>query len=462
MAIDIQTIFQENEAARFALSADHLNKHLVRHLTAMGYNTAFQSGRGAYLYDKGGTEYLDLLAGWGVFSVGRNHPAIRDALKSALDCNLPNLVQLDFSTLAGVLAKKLLSYTPYLQRVFFANSGAETVEAAIKMARAATGRTGVVFCSRAFHGLTYGALSLNGSDVYKNGFGPLLSGFTEIPFNDLVALEQALRTQDVAAFVVEPIQGSGVYVPSDDYFASVAALCRKYGTLFVVDEVQTGLGRTGRFLAIEHWGVEPDMVLLAKALSGGYVPIGALLTREWVFDKVFERTGRAAAHGSTFSKNDLAMAAGIATLDVIETERLTERAARLGELLMKSLETIAQKHEVIHEVRGKGLMIAVEFGAPRSLRLQAAWSVLEKTKKGLFSLLVAIPLLREHRILAQAGDRFIKLTPPLVVSEADCQRIVQAFDSVLTDSEQLPSAMWSFGLSLAGNFKRGRDLIASS
>jgi ornithine--oxo-acid transaminase len=187
-----------------------------------------------------------------------------------------------------------------------------------------------------------------------------------------------------------------------------------------------------------------------------------LLTREWVFDKVFERTGRAAAHGSTFSKNDLAMAAGIATLDVIETERLTERAARLGELLMKSLEIIAQNHEVIHEVRGKGLMIAVEFGAPRSLRLQAAWSVLEKTKKGLFSLLVAIPLLREHRILAQAGDRFIKLTPPLVVSEADCQRIVQAFDSVLTDSEQLPSAMWSFGLSLAGNFKRGRDLIASS
>lgn len=462
MTIDIRALFDENDADRYRLHARYLNRHLVRHLTSMGYNTAFTRAAGPYLYDREDTEYLDLLGGWGVFAIGRNHPTVRNALKSALDSDLPNLVQMDVSVLAGVLAKKLLSYVPHLERVFFANTGAETVEAAIKLSRAATGRSRIVYCGGAFHGLTYGALSMNGSEVYKTGFGPLIPEFIEIPFDNISALENTLSRGDVAAFVVEPMQGSDVRIPSDEYFAAAAALCRKHGTLFVVDEIQTGLGRTGRFLAIEHWGVEPDMVLLSKGLSGGYVPLGALLTRDWVFDKVFERTGRAVAHGSTFSKNDLAMVAGIATLEIIERENLIVHAARRGEYLQARLKAIADRYEVAREVRGKGLMIAVEFGPPHSLRLQAVWNTLEATKKGLFSLLISIPLLNEHKILTQAGNRFIKLTPPLVISEADCDRVANAFDAVLGSSEQIPSAVWSLGLSLVGNFRRTRVLTTAS
>lgn len=456
MAMNFRDIFDANEADRYALHARHLNKHLVRHLASIGYDTSFTRGQGPYLYSRDGEEYLDLLAGWGVFAVGRNHPAVRDALKSALDSQLPNLVQMDVSVLAGVLAKKLLSHVPYLDRVFFANSGAETVEAAIKLARAATGKSRIVYCSNAFHGLTYGALSMNGSPVYRSGFGSLLPDFTEVPFNDPEALEAALKAGDVAAFFVEPIQGASVNIPSDTYLETAASLCREHGALFVVDEIQTGVGRTGRFLAVDHWGVEPDMVLLAKALSGGYVPIGALLTRDWVFEKVFERTGRAVAHGSTFSKNDLAMAAGIATLEVIESENLVERADRLGEYLLTQLQQLSKRHEIIREVRGKGLMLAVEFGAPHTLKMQAAWGTLETAKKGLFSLLVSIPLLRDHKILTQAGQRFIKLTPALIISESDCDRICRAFDAVLSDSEKVPSAIWSLGMSLIGNMRKAK------
>src|SRR5207249_8866795 len=232
-----------------------------------------------------------------------------------------------FSVLAGVLAERLLARVPYLDKVFFANSGAEAVEAAIKFSRSATGRPGIVYCEHAFHGLSYGALSLNGDDMFRSGFEPLLPDCIRVPFNNLFALEKALHARNVAAFIVEPIQGKGVKLPADDYLPAAAALCRRHGTLFVADEIQTGLGRTGRFLAVEHWDVEPDMVLLAKSLSGGHVPVGAVLTRKHVFEKVFTRMDRAVVHGSTFSKNDLAMAAGLATLDVLDSEHLIENAA---------------------------------------------------------------------------------------------------------------------------------------
>ena len=307
---DIAALFAEREEERFALHARHLNEQMVRVLRTIGYDVGFVRGHGAYLYDRSGTEYLDLLSGFGVFAIGRNHPRLREALISVLDAELPNLVQMDVSTLAGVLAERLLKRVPFLDKVFFANSGAEAVEAAIKFSRSATSRPGIVYCEHAFHGLSYGALSLNGDAIFRDGFGPLLPDCIRIPFNDLAALEVALSSRKIAAFIVEPIQGKGVHVPADDYLRRAAELCRRFGTLFVADEIQTGLGRTGRFLAIEHWDVEPDMVLIAKALSGGHVPVGAVLTRKTIYDKVFDRMDRAVVHGSTFAKNDLAMAAG--------------------------------------------------------------------------------------------------------------------------------------------------------
>src|ERR1041385_4103480 len=285
--LDVSEMFKDREAQRSSMHARYLNVQLVRVLKTIGYDVGFQKGQGQYLFDRSGARYLDLLSGFGVFAIGRNHPVLREALKSVLDSDLPNLVQMDVSTLAGILAERLLARVPYLDKVFFANSGAESVEAAIKFARAATGRPGIVYCEHAFHGLSYGALSLNGDDVFRSGFEPLLPDCVRIPFNDLLALEKALRSRTMAAFIVEPIQGKGVVLPADDYLKTAADLCRRHGTLFVADEIQTGLGRTGRFLAVEHWNVEPDMVLLAKALSGGHVPVAAVLTRRRIFERVF-------------------------------------------------------------------------------------------------------------------------------------------------------------------------------
>src|SRR5215468_2191204 len=451
---DIATLFEQHERGRFSVHSRHLNEQMVRVLKAIGYDVGFCRGRGQYLYDRDGVRYLDLLSGYGVFAIGRNHPVLREALSGALDCDLPNLVQMDVSTLAGVLAERLLARVPYLHRVFFTNSGSESVEAAIKFARAATGRAGIVYCDQAFHGLTYGALSINGDEIYRAGFEPLVPDCIRIPFNDLPALEKALHSRTIAAFIVEPIQGKGVIMPTNNYLKDAAELCRRHGTLFVADEVQTGLGRTGRFLAVEHWGVEPDMVLLAKALSGGHVPVSAVLTRKRVYDRVFDRLDRAVVHGSTYAKNDLAMAAGIATLEVMKHERIIARADRLGERLRLAFGRLFERYEFVREVRGKGLMIGIEFGPPTSLKLKASRNLLEAANKGLFCQLVTIPLFKDHRVLTQVAghaSHTIKLLPPLVITEADCDWIVSAFDQVIAATHHVPGSIWSLGKTLVGN-----------
>jgi ornithine--oxo-acid transaminase len=459
MTDDIPALFAKRESDRFAMHSRHLNEQMVRVLKTIGYDVGFCRGAGQYLYDREGRRYLDLLSGFGVFAIGRNHPAVRTALKSVLDSELPNLVQMDVSTLAGILAERLLAQVPYLDKVFFVNSGTEAVETAIKFARGATGRPAIVYCEHAFHGLTYGALSLNGDDIFRSGFEPLLPDCIGIPFNDLPALEEALRGRNVAAFIVEPIQGKGVNIPSDDYLKGVAELCRRYGTLFVADEIQSGLGRTGRFLAVEHWGVEPDMVLIAKSLSGGHVPVGAVLSRRHIFEKIFNRMDRAVVHGSTFAKNDLAMACGIATLDVLASEGLIENAARTGEYLLRSLTEMKERYELLCDVRGKGLMIGIEFGAPRSLKLKASWNLLETANKGLFCQLITIPLFKEHQILSQVAghaSHTIKLLPSLVISREDCDWILNAFEAVIAASHRVPGAVWSLGKTLVEHAIRAR------
>ncbi len=455
--LDISEMFADRQFQRNTLHTRYLNEQLVRVLKTIGYDVGFQRGLGPYLFDRDGDRYLDLLSGFGVFAVGRNHPVIRDALKTVLDSELPNLVQLDLSTLAGILAERLIARVPYLDKVFFANSGTECVEAAIKFARGATGRTGIVYCDHAYHGLSYGSLSLTDDANFRGGFGPLLPDCTVIPFNDLAALEKVLMSRQIAAFIVEPIQGKGVNVPSDDFLPGAAALCKRYGTIFVADEIQSGMGRTGRFLAVEHWNVEPDMVLLSKSLSGGHVPVGAVLTRKPIFDKIFDRMDRAVVHGSTFAKNDLAMAAGIATLEVLESEKLIENAAARGERLMAALNAMIPRYELLKNVRGKGLMIGIEFGPPKSLALKASWNLLETASKGLFCQLITIPLFKEHKILTQVAghaSHTIKLLPPLVINDEDCAWIESSFDSVIEASHRVPGAVWSLGKTLMDNAVR--------
>jgi ornithine--oxo-acid transaminase len=457
--MDMAELYARSEGDRYETHVRHLNEQMVRVLRTIGYDVGFCRGSGQYLFDRQGNRYLDLLSGFGVFAIGRNHPALRDALRSVIDADLPNLVQFDVSPLAGVLAKRLLEFVPWLDKVFFCNSGTEAVEAAIKFARSATGRPGIVHCEHAFHGLTNGSLSLNGDAVFRTGFEPLLPHTRSVPFNDLAALERALAPRDVAAFIVEPVQGKGVNIPDDNYLREAAALCRRYGALFVADEIQTGIGRTGRFLAVEHWGVEPDMVLLAKALSGGHVPVGAVLVRKRIYDKVFDRIDRAVVHGSTFAKNDLAMAAGIATLDVIRQERLIARAERLGERVLRSLREMRERYEFVQAVRGKGLMIGIEFGPPRSMKLKASWNLLETANKGLFCQLITIPLFKEHRVLTQVAghaSHTVKLLPPLVISDDDCDHIERSFDEVIAATHHVPGAIWSLGKTLVGNAMQAR------
>jgi len=459
---DLAALVRARSGEKVALFDRHLNSQLVRVLKTLGFDIDYVRGEGPYLFDAAGNRYLDLLSGWGVFAVGRNHPTVASALKQTIDLNLAGLVQMDVSLLAGLLAERLVARLPWLEKLFFCNSGAEAVEAAIKFARAATRRSKIVYCEHGFHGLTYGALSLNGEEMFRRGFEPLVGDCVAVPFDDLEAMARVLSAGDVAAVIVEPIQGKGVIIPADGYLPGVAALCRRHGALLVADEIQTGLGRTGRFIACEHWGVEPDMLLLAKALSGGYVPVGAVMCRRWIFDKVFDRMDRAVVHGSTFSKIDLAMAAGLATLAVIEEERLVEQAAHRGERLIEGLRARLAGNEFVKTVRGKGMMIALEFGPPRSLKLKAAYALLDKASRGLFCQLVLIPLLQRHRILAQvAGHNMpvIKLLPPLVMSDADVNWTEDAFAAVTSDSESL-GGIWDLGRSLAQHALRARSEAA--
>jgi ornithine--oxo-acid transaminase len=463
MPIDIDAMLADRSAEKYDLYERHLNAQMVRVLKTIGFDRNYVRGQGAHLYDQDGSRYLDLLSGFGVFAVGRNHPKVIGALHQTLDAELPNLVQMDISLLAGLLAERLLPLLPGMEKMFFCNSGAEAVEAAIKFARCATGRGKIIFCEHAFHGLTYGALSLNGDDHFRDGFGPLLPGCVSVPFNDLDALETALAAGDVAAFMVEPIQGKGVNIPDDDYLREAARLCRRHGALFIADEIQTGIGRTGKFLAVEHWGVEPDMILLAKALSGGFVPVGAVAMKKSTFNRIFDRMDRAVVHGSTFAKTDIAMAAGLATLQVIEDERLIANAAKVGDGITADLAALVGRHEFVKAVRGKGMMIAIEFGAPRSLSLKAAWALLEQANKGLFCQLITIPLLKEHRIMSQVaghGMNVIKLIPSLVLSEEDRAWIKRGFEQVVADAHRVPGAIWDLGRTLAVHSLKARSSAA--
>lgn len=455
MTFSIANLLAQHSNDKFALHEQFLNNQLVRVLKTIGYDRHYKKAVGQYLYDQEGNEYLDLLSGFGVFALGRNHPTVINALKETLTLELPNLVQLDVSILSGLLAQALLKYTPEnLTRLFFCNSGTEAVEAAMKFARYTTKREKIIFCEHAYHGLTMGALSLNGENIFREGFGSLLPQCEAVPFNDLTALEKALQTKEVAAFIVEPIQGKGVNLPSDHYLPEVERLCKQYGTLFVADEVQTGLGRTGKFWAVDHWNVKPDMICMAKALSGGFVPVGGVVMTQKIMDSVYNRMDRAVVHGSTFSKNNMAMAAGLATLHVLEEEKLIENSHHIGTQLIQHLNAMTDRYEFLKEARGKGMMIAIEFHAPKSLTLKAGWAMLEAANKGLFCQMITIPLFKEHRILTQVaghGMNVVKLLPPLNLTPKDHDTIISAFDKTIADTHKMGGAIWDLGKTLAGH-----------
>jgi acetylornithine/succinyldiaminopimelate/putrescine aminotransferase len=295
-----------------------------------------------------------------------------------------------------------------------------------------------------------GSLSVNGAAEFRNGFNPLLPD-TRVPFGDLEALQTELRKGDVAALIVEPIQGKGVAVAPPGYLAGASKLLRDDGALLICDEVQTGLGRTGKFFAYQHDDVEPDIVTVAKTLSGGFVPVGATMARSWIFEKVYSSMDRVLVHDSTFGSNAAAMAAGLATLAVIEDEQLVANAERTGDVLKRAIQDAADRYEMLAEVRGRGLMIGMEFGKPDGLKLRTSWNMLQKARRGLFAQMVVVALFQRHSILTQvSGDRMevIKLLPTLTIGDDEVQMFADALDDVMKDAHRGSGLMWDFGRSL--------------
>jgi ornithine--oxo-acid transaminase len=437
-----------------------LNPQMGRILKTLSFDRVWTGGEGAHLIDSTGERYLDLFGGYGVFAVGRNNPDVIAAIKETLDAQTGSLPQLGVTLLSGVLAEQLIGRAPEsIGAMVPANTGTEAVEAAIKIARAATGRPRVLYAEHAFHGLTLGSLSLNGNEEFREGFGPLLPGCDPVAFGDLDGLERELSRGDVAAFVIEPVQGKGVNLPQDGYLKGVQALCEAAGTLFVCDEVQTGVGRTGRFLALEHSDVQPDMVCMAKALSGGFLPIGAVLVSRQAFERVFDGMERAVRHGSTFGGNDLAAAAALATLRVLDSERLVARSERLGRLLLELTAPLAERYEVVREVRGLGLMWAIEFGPPAGRGGRSLLEAVERRQAGLFSQLITVPLFRDHRIFCQvAGHRMnvIKALPALTIEEDEIVRFAAALEETIAAAEHYPRALLRFGLQAGRGAARAR------
>jgi ornithine--oxo-acid transaminase len=436
---DLATLRAAHVDEGLALNQRHLNRQLGRVLQTLGFDREWVRGEGPYLIDSDGDQYLDLYAGFGVFGLGRSHPFVKAQLHTLIDSDPPSLPQLGVSTLAGLLAERLVAHAPAsIDAAVLTSSGTESVEGALKLARAATGRTRILYCKRGFHGLSYGSLSVNGNDEFRERFGPFLPGCDPVPFGDLDALTAELARGDVAAFIVEPVQGKGVYVAPDGYLLGAQELCHEAGALLILDEVQTGLGRTGRFLAAEHWGVQPDMVTLSKALSGGYVPVGALLASREVFNRTFDSMERSVVHGSTFGGGDFAAGAGITSLMVIEQEHLVARSQAMGELLMELTKPLEQRFEIVHEVRGLGLMWGLELGPPSGRAARRVWEAIERRQPGLFAQMVTVPLFREHHILTQvAGHHMnvIKALPPLVISESELRRFAAALDAVLAEAQ---------------------------
>ncbi|MBI5501919.1 MAG: aspartate aminotransferase family protein [Deltaproteobacteria bacterium] len=409
-------------------------------LRSTGWERRFRHARGLELEDDRGERYLDFLSGFGALGLGHNHPALKAALRSALDDDLPGFTQVECSALAGLAAERLAALLPAgPHRVFFCSSGSEAVEAALKLARAATGKRRIVACEGAYHGSTLGALSLKGVGAARDRFGPLLPDVERVPFGDLEALRRAVRGGDVAAFVVEPILGEGgAVVPPADYLPRAADAVHARGGLLVADEVQTGLGRTGKMFAFEHSGTAPDIVTVAKVLGGGLVPVGAMIARAEPFDRAYGSARTCMDHATTFGGGPLAMTAVLATLRVIEEERLIERAAGQGRILRRRLKDVASKHPSIREVRGMGLMLGIRVrDAAGGWLERTPFAAFGRASAALLAQYVALRLLSEHRIVTQAAvndPSVLKVMPPLIVDEAAIERFAAALDVVLADA----------------------------
>ena len=457
---DLKSLIDSRACENYELHDKYVNRTFVKVLKTIGFDKCYKSAKGCYLYDHDGNDYLDFISGYGVFGMGRNHPVIGKAIKDAVDLNLPSMAQLECALLPGLLAEALVKRAGGKRdAVFLCNSGTEANEGAMKFARAHTKRQRVIALKGGYHGLSYGSLSMTVSPHFQDGFGAMLDGAMAVPMNDLDILETELKKGDVAAFFFEPVQGKGVLYPNDEYLPKAQELCKKYGTLFVADEVQTGIGRTGKMFGFQHWDLDPDIVTVAKTLSGGYIPVGAFITTREIHQSAFSALDRCVVHSTTFGRNAMAMVSALATLAVVDDENLVERSAEMGKKLLDRLNTLKEKHDFIKEVRGKGLMLAIEFQEPKSILKKASWKMLKLANDSLFTQMVVTSMMDDHRIITQVASHgldAVKILPPYIIGDAEIDRFVNALDATLEKAGNITGPLWKFGMRLLAASKENK------
>jgi putrescine aminotransferase len=401
----------------------HLNPYLSKLMAFAGFGVEMR-GEGCYIYDHEGRKFLDCLGGYGTFSLGHRHPRVVEAVRGQLD-TIALSAKAFFSSQAADLAEALAEISPNgLEYTFFCNSGTEAVEAALKFAKASTGRTKIVSTTNSFHGKTLGSLSVMGREKYRKPYEPLLPGVEFVPFGDSAAAAGAIDSA-TAAFIVEPIQGEGgIIVPPDGYLKALREACDRAGAVLIFDEVQTGLGRTGAMFGCDHEGVSPDLMPLAKSLGGGVMPIGALMGTQEIWEKIYSTNPL--SHTSTFGGNPIACAAGLAAVRAIQEEGLVERSQAMGERMIQGLRGVAERHsEHVAEVRGRGLMIGVEFAMDEVGEL------------------VVAQLLKRGVCVAYAlnNPRVMRIEPPLIISESEVDFAVEALDGAIAETAELLSEL---------------------
>lgn len=422
----------------------YLNASLAMMLGLLDFDKQFVKAEGVYVWDSKGDKYLDFLGAYGALNTGHNHPRILEALDQVKE--MPNLLQASLGTVVSALAKNMALITPgNLQRSFFCNSGAEAVEGALKLARAATGRQKLIYCANSFHGKTFGALSVTGRGKYQNVFQPLLPGCVSVPYGDLDMLENELSKEKAAAFILEPVQGEGgIIIPPPGYLSGVREVCSKYQTMLIIDEIQTGFGRTGRMFACQHDDVVPDIMCLAKSLGGGIMPIGVYITTDEIWKKAYGSMEKALLHTTTFGGNTWAAAAGIAALEIILEEKLADKARENGEYLLLGLNKLKEKYPLLKDVRGLGLMVGIEFNQPGALAEKVTFGLAGKLSDEYLGSLVAGELMNKHRIITAYtlnNPNVIRLEPPLNVSRAQIDIVLQALDDIFAAHKGFFSAV---------------------
>jgi putrescine aminotransferase len=447
-AITLDEALELSRADSVALYKQYVNPGLCSLLGLVGFDRRFVEAHGVTVTDDHGNDYLDFLGGYGALSLGHNHPEVAEAVRRVE--NMPNILQASVGCLVGPLGQALAAVLPgALEKSFFGNSGAEAVEGALKLARISTGRKHLVYAENSFHGKTMGALSVTGRVKYQRPFEPLVPDCHAVPYGDIGALEAVLREFECAAFIVEPLQGeAGIIVPPDGYLSAAEAACHAHGALLIADEIQTGFGRTGEMFAVDHDGVQPDIVATAKCLGGGIMPIGAYTATDAVWEAGYGKTDTCILHTSTFGGNARAMAAGLKTIEVIVRDGLAEEARRKGERFKRELERIGSGSGLIKEVRGRGLMLGVEFYEPKIAK--------ELSHEYLASSIGAL-LLHDHRIITAYtlnNPNVIRFEPPLIVSDQEIDRAIEAFESVCRHHRGLVGAMAGLGRTILTHRKR--------